>query len=306
MEAPTRNFVPLQLRRKPPLKKKDCKSKKKGNLRAQWTDEVLKEAIQAIDDGYTMEEVSIHYSIPRTSLRDHISGKTTSRKMGPAPTLTKEEEEALIHHLEEMVDLGHPLNPSQLKTKVGEMTQSRLTPFKQGIPGNSWLKWFRMRNSHLVLRQPQSLDSKRARALCPSNVQRFYTNLESLYTQYHYEAQSIWNIDESGIQANRNGYTKVFATRGTRNVQVVVPNEREHITILSAISADGGTVPNMYVFKGARARKRYIGLCEEEAIIGMQKRVDGQLPFFIMDGAFFAIIDKKGRFLTFPKAFDGS
>ena len=88
-------------------------------MRAQWTDEALKEAIQAIDDGYTMEEVSIHYSIPRTSLRDHISGKTTSRKMGPAPTLTKEEEEALIHYLEEMVDLGHPLNPSQLKTKVG-------------------------------------------------------------------------------------------------------------------------------------------------------------------------------------------
>ena len=83
-------------------------------------------------------------------------------------------------------------------------------------------------------------------------------------------------------------------------------NEREHITILSAILADGGTIPNMYVFKGARARKRYIGLNEEGAIIGMQKRVDGQPSFFTMDGAFFAIIDKKGRFLTFPKAFDGS
>ena len=191
--------------------------------------------------------------------------------MDPAPTLTKEEEVALIHYLEEMVDLGHPLNPFQLKTKVGEMIQSRLTPFKQGIPRNSWLKWFRVRNPHLVLRQLQSLDSKRARALCPSNVERFYTNLESLYTQHHYEAQSIWNIDESGIQANRNRHTKVFAARRTRNVQVVVPNERKHITILNAISTDGGTIPNMYVFKDARARKRYIALCEERAIIGMQK-----------------------------------
>ena len=227
-----------------------------------------------------MEEVSINYSIPRTSLRDHISGKTISRKMGPAPTLTKEEEVALIHYLEEMVDLGHLLNPSQLKTKVGEMIQSRLTPFKQGILGNSWVKWFRVRNPHLVLRQPQSLDSKRARALCPSNVERFYTNLESLYSQHHYEAQSIWNIDESGIQANRNEHTKVFATRGTRNVQVVVPNEREHITILSAISANRGTVPNMYVFKDTRARKWYIGLCEEEAIIGMQKKGGWTTTFF--------------------------
>ena len=137
-----------------------------------------------------------------------------------------------------------------------------------------------MRNPHLVLRQPQSLDSKRASALCPSNVERFYTNLESLYTQHHYKAQSIWNIDESGIQANRNGHTKVFAARGTRNVQGVVFDEREHITILTAISADGGTIPNMYVFKGARARKRYIALCEEGAIIGMQKKGGWIVTFF--------------------------
>ena len=154
-----------------------------------------------------------------------------------------------------------------------------------------------MKNPHLVLRQLQSLDSKRARALCPSNVERFYTNLESLYTQHHYEAQSIWNIDESGIQANRNGYTKVFATRGTRNVQVVVLNEREHITILSAISADGGTVPNMYINNGARARKRYMGLYEDWAIIGMQKKgwMDSHLFLQWMEH-FLQSLTKRGDF----------
>ena len=63
----------------------------------------------------------------------------------------------------------------------------------------------------------------------------------------------------------------MFATRGTRNVQVVVPNEREHITILSAISADGGTVPNMYVFKGARARKRYKEHLAQWASLALKK-----------------------------------
>ena len=85
----------------------------------------------------------------------------------------------------------------------------------------------------------------------------------------------LWNIDESGVQANRSRHTKVLAPRGTRNVQMVMPNEREHITILSAISADDGTILNMYIFKGVRAKKRYIGLYEEGAIIAMQKRVDG-------------------------------
>ena len=168
--------------------------------------------------------------------------------------------------------MGHPLNPSQLKTKVAEMTQSRLTPFTNGIPGNSWLKWFRLRNPHLVLRQPQSLDSNRARALCPSNVERFYTNLNAMYTQHKYQPSTIWNIDESGVQANRNGYTRVFASRGTRNVQCVVPNEKEHLTILSAISASGVSIPNYYIFKGKRASKTYIQLCEDGATIGMSKK----------------------------------
>ena len=166
--------------------------------------------------------------------------------MGPPPILTKKEEERLLQYLEEMVDMGHPLNPSQLKTKVAKMTQSRLTPFTNGILGNSWLKWFRLRNLHLVLRQPQSLDSNRARALCPSNVERTYTNLSAMYTQYKYQPSTIWNIDESEVQTNRNGHTRVFASRGTRNVQCVVPNEREHLTILSAISASGVSIPNYY------------------------------------------------------------
>ena len=108
------------------------------------------------------------------------------------------------------------------------------------------------------------------------------------------------------MQVNRNGYTKVLAPRRTRNVQMVVPNKREHITILSAISADGGTIPNMYIFKGAKATKTYIALCEDGAIIGIQKRMDGQPSFCTMDGPFFASIDQEGRFLTFLKVADGS
>ena len=71
------------------MKNQNSKSKMKGKLRAQWIDEALKEAIQAIDDGYTMEEVSIHYSIPRTSLRDYISGKNRLKKDGSSPYINQ-------------------------------------------------------------------------------------------------------------------------------------------------------------------------------------------------------------------------
>ena len=155
--------------------------------------------MEAIDDGYTWEEVCRHHEIPRTSLRDHMSGRTTSKKMGPAPTLTTKEEGGLVKYLADMVEIGHPLNTSQLKSKVAEITQCRHTPFRHGILRNSWLNLLRARHPHLVLREPQPLDSNRPRALCPSNVEKFYSNLSSLMTRHNYQASQIWNIDESGV-----------------------------------------------------------------------------------------------------------
>ena len=42
------------------------------------------------------------------SLRYHMSGNTTSKKMGPRGVLTNEEEGAICTYIEEMVDCGLP------------------------------------------------------------------------------------------------------------------------------------------------------------------------------------------------------
>ena len=105
------------------------------------------------------------------------------------------------------------------------------------------------------------------------------------------------------MQANRNGHTKVFSSRGTRNVQCIVPNEREHLTILSAISASGVSIPNYYIFKGKRANKTYIQLYEDGATIGMSKKgwMDNHLFAQWMDH-FLNSLTTRG-FLTFTKTF---
>ena len=55
-------------------------------------------------------------------------------------------------------------------------------------------------------------------------------------------------------------------------MNIVVPNEREHITILTTIAANGDAISNYYVVKGARVRSKYIALYEEGATMGMHKR----------------------------------
>ena len=51
------------------------------------------------------------------------------------------------------------------------------------------------------------------------------------------------------MHANRNGCAGVFALKDIRYIQIVVSNEREHITILNAIRANRGTIPNITSLK---------------------------------------------------------
>jgi hypothetical protein len=73
----------------------------------------------------------------------------------------------------------------------------RQTPFKEGIPGAGWLRWFWKRHPEISLRTSQGLDLGRAKGLSPDHVSTFYENLEGLLAK-GCEASHIWNCDESG------------------------------------------------------------------------------------------------------------
>jgi hypothetical protein len=68
------------------------------------------------------------------------------------------------------------------------------------------------------MRNSQGLEFARARGLCPENVESFYANLAEVYQRHKYPPDYIWNSDESGAQAGRNGGGRMWAKRGSRNV----------------------------------------------------------------------------------------
>ena len=173
------------------------RERKNGN----WTDEQLRRAMAAVDNGKSMKKAAAENNIPYSSFRDHCYGKTRSRRRGVEGVLTAEEEKELVDYLVKMCDMGFGLSPSALKMKVYEITKSRWTPFRDGIPGGGWMRWFRHRHPELTVRAAQGLESARARALCPENVQTLYENLERLFTLHNYPPERIWNCDESGAQA---------------------------------------------------------------------------------------------------------
>ena len=226
--------------------------------------------MEAVEAGELLCAAANFYGIPKTSLSDHVHGRTRTRKRGPAPVLKQEEEQALESYLIKMADYGHPLTTEELRLKVALLTQGRITSFKDRIPSNSWFIWFKKRHPNLTTRQSQELEYSRAKGLCAEKVASFYQNLQQLYDKHKYPLENIWNYDESGAQAGKTEGGQVWAQKGVRSVHKIAPNEREHITTLTCINAVGQYIPNFYIFKGKRIRANYIQHCENQAAMTMQ------------------------------------
>jgi hypothetical protein len=101
--------------------------------------------------------------------------------------------------------------------------------------------------------------------ILPENIASLCDNLLDMYTIHKHPVTHIWNCDESGAQAGRNGRGRILAKRGIRSMHTVTPDEREWLSILSCINASGSSIPNFYIFKGRSFRRNFIIRCEEEA-----------------------------------------
>jgi hypothetical protein len=177
-------------------------------------DSALEAALEAVDAGESIRSASRLFGIPATSLRDHMYGRTVGRKRGRQGFFTAPEEAELVQYILKMQDLGWPMTIRLVRLKVAEICQDRSNPFTHGILGQGWLKWFKRRHHELTLRSSQGLEVNRAKNLCPQNVVSLYGNLQILYAQHCYPLDHIWNCDESGAQAGRNGGgTLVFAKK---------------------------------------------------------------------------------------------
>ena len=230
-------------------------------------------AMEDVEASESLCAAANFYGIPKTSLSDHVHGKTRTRKRGPTPVPKQEEEQALESYMIKMVDYGHPLTTEELRLKVAFLTQGRVTPFKDGIPGNSWFTWFKERHPNLTTRQSQELEYSRAKGLCTEKVASFYQNLQQLYDKHKYRPENIWNCNESGPQTEKIGGGRVWTQKRVRSLHKIAPNKREHITTLTCINATGQYILNFYIFKGKRIRANYIQHYENQAAMAMQPQV---------------------------------
>ena len=122
----------------------------------------MKEAIKEVQKGEdSIRKIGDRYKIPASSIRDWMSGKTSSKKKGPRTVLSKEEEESIVEWCIKTQQTSHGITFYMLRRKVADVCQGRETPFKDGVPGKRWLEWFRKRHPSVIIEPAHALKGKK-------------------------------------------------------------------------------------------------------------------------------------------------
>jgi hypothetical protein len=86
--------------------------------------------------------------------------------------------------------------------------------------------------------------------LCPKVAGSFYTNLQEICSKHNNRGTHIWNIDEIGAQAGRQGIAHVLAKKRSKGVYSMILDENKWLFILAYVNAARQSIPSFYIFRG--------------------------------------------------------
>lgn len=96
------------------------------------------------------------------------------------------------------------------------------------------------------------LEQCRARALNEHVVREYFNILNELITKYNIPPENIYNMDEKGILLGVGKRTAAFVDRDQKTLYQVEDGNRELVTVIECISADGEALTPCVIYKGAR------------------------------------------------------
>eukprot|EP00732_Lithocolla_globosa_P002304 Lithocolla_globosa_v1_NODE_1473_length_2545_cov_53.511647.p1 type:complete len:727 gc:universal NODE_1473_length_2545_cov_53.511647:192-2372(+) len=210
--------------------------------------EAYKEAMkERKDHGTSYRKLAKKYhsrGVTKTQLQQRCEGKVSvDAKPGPSSFLGVELELRLLKWVEGMVDRGFPVSRFDINEKA------RLL-----CPGlncsNCWFSTLQKNYpNNLCLRRTERLDRLRAGALNPDVIQHYVDMVATLIEKMSLTPEMIWNMDETGCSMDQTRlYT--YCKKGRKKVYASSASNREHISIVSAISASGEYLPEFFIFKG--------------------------------------------------------
>lgn len=235
--------------------------KRKTNRR-QWSEESLKAALQAIEEGSrSCYAASVEYQIPEATLRRYRNKKARGIELPEhagrfKSTFDAQQTRNFVEYLTDCNSRGLGLTSIQVRKLAFQFAEENGLEHRFNretkSAGVDWFDGFKAANN-LSLRNPEATSIARLRGFNKVAVQKFFTILREVKQKYNFKADRVYNADESGLSTVPTKLPKIVTPKGQRRVAKIVSSERGRTTTLvCAMNAVGSYVPPFFVF----ARKR--------------------------------------------------
>lgn len=193
----------------------------------------------------SLREAASAFNVGKTKLTARFNGRKTKIDAHQhEKALTFAQESALVDWVKEMGRRGVPLHLSAVAQHASAISGTMI--------GERWASRFRARHPELKSKWTTGLEKCRAQSLNAAAVSGFYDILEDVITTYNIPVENQYNMDEKGVQLGLGKRVRVMVDRDQKSVYQVEDGNRELVTMIECVCADGTAIRPSAVFKGAK------------------------------------------------------
>uniref|UniRef100_A0A2S2NP39 Jerky-like n=1 Tax=Schizaphis graminum TaxID=13262 RepID=A0A2S2NP39_SCHGA len=225
--------------------------------------EMRKAADICLQENQSIRSVAASFNICHVSLSRYIKKlKLHQNGRGDKPVFgyrahnkvfNQFQENQLSEYIKNSADMYFGLSPTAIRKLAFDFSLKLNLKVPKNWTDNEhagidWFTAFLKRNPTLSIRQPEATSISRAMNFNPANIKLFMDKYESVLLKYKFEAQHIYNLDETGITTVQNT-EKVVALKGKKQIGAITSGERGTlVTMCLAVNATGNFIPPMFIF----------------------------------------------------------
>jgi hypothetical protein len=205
-----------------------------------------------------VRRIAAQYGVGWRALSRHVRGGKTKLEWAEQNShLNPVEAQVLIDFTLHMADCGFPLTHDSLRKYALEIKCIREPDAKPFGP--HWNQRFIAKfGAQLSTKWSTALDTTRAAAVNPIKISTWFELLGKVFDTYKFKPGNIYNMDESGFPIGKGSKRRIITRPGTRTQHKVEDGNRENVTVMCTICADGTSLPPVVIFKGKNFQARWV------------------------------------------------
>ena len=224
---------------------------------------------KAFEDKPSVRKIARKHGIIHSTLTRRLAETKTHKEAALLQQrLLPEEESALVDWTIQMEAWGWPPRVTQLRFMALEMLIKRDDRNDLGI---NWVSKFLSRHKELDTVFCQALDKERALMHNAEMLNQWFQLYAKNFNQYKFNEEDCYNMDEKGFAMGLVGKLRVICSKHDRPALLTQCGNREWVSLIECVSADGAVLKPWVIFKGKQQQKAWRSFIKEGGHIALSE-----------------------------------